>query len=209
LVNLYAEDADGREEVLVVEFERPENGGGFKAKALRNGKHQLYARYGGKDYGAFFAKQGTERVSVCFTTDAKETSVYTLKWNMQNGDFHTMKLIDNLLGIEYDMLSNDRYTFQASKFDYATRFYIVFSCTDIEEQEVESNGNFAFFDGTQWVINGSGQLELVDMTGRVLQSMYVNGDQTRVGFSQYASGVYLLRLCGDKSAKVQKIVITQ
>ena len=210
LVNLYAEDTEGRREILVVEFERSENGGGFKSKALRNGKHQMYARFNNEDYGAFFAKQGTQRVLVCFKTDNETPTLYTLRWNLQNGDFHTLHLIDNITGVDYDMLEHDSYTFEASKYDYSTRFYIVFSCTDVEEHEAEeTEGNFAFFDGSQWVINGNGQLQLIDMTGRVLQSMCVTGDQSRVSFNYYPNGIYLLRLYGSKSAKVQKIVLMQ
>ena len=209
LVNLYAEDANGRRDILVVEFERPDNGGGFKAKALRNGNHQMYARFEGEDYGAFFAKKGTERVTVCFKTDAETPKPYTLRWNLQNGDFHSLRLIDNLTGINYDMLEHDCYTFEASKYDYSTRFYIVFSCTDVDEHEEETENNFAFFDGSQWVVNGNGQLELVDLLGRVLQSVRVSGDQSRVGFSQYQNGIYLLRLRSGNMVKVQKIVLMQ
>ncbi len=212
LVNLYAEDAEGRREILVVEFDRPENGGGFKAN-LRNGNHQLYARYNGEDYGAFFAKKGTQRVTVCFKTDQAAPTPYTLSWNLRNGDFQMMRLIDNITGVDYDMLEHDSYTFEASRYDYATRFYIVFSCTDIEEHEPEEveveegEGNFAFFDGSQWVVNGNGQLDLIDLTGRVLQTMHVSGDQSRVSVNRYSSGLYLLRLSSNQSVKIQKIIV--
>ena len=209
LVNLFAEDKEGRAEVLVVEFDRPENGGGLKARGLRSGKHLLYAHWNDEDYGAFFAKRGTERVAVRFKTfDEKE--VYTLRWNIQNGAFHSMYLIDNITGVEYDMLANDQYVFEGKNTDYVSRFYITFTLDEDPEEPLDpeepSVSPFAFFDGNQWVVNGGGHLQLVDMLGRVLHSELLPGDQNRVSL-HYASGVYLLRLVNGNAIKTQKIVI--
>ena len=67
---------------------------------------------------------------------------------------------------------------------------------------------FAFFDGNGWVINGEGQLELIDLLGRVLQSTRQSGEQSRVYLHGYAEGTYLLRLIDNNgNTKVQKIVI--
>ena len=58
------------------------------------------------------------------------------------------------------------------------------------------------------MIEGEGQLELVDMLGRVLYTDYLFGEQTLVHFDGIAAGMYMLRLVdGSKLKGVQKIVI--
>ena len=202
LVNLYAEDNEGRNEVVVIEFNRPENGGGLKVNGLRNGNHLLYAHNGDDDYCAFFAKEGTEKVPVRFKTF--EDGIFTMHWNTANGNFNSLYLIDNISGLTCDMLRNDSYTFNALTSDYLSRFYIVFDVTDIDE--FDDNHVFAFFDGSEWVVNGKGQFDLIDMTGRILYSTEFVNEQNRVNLSPYAKGVYLMRLSGDMNTTTQKIV---
>lgn len=108
------------------------------------------------------------------------------------------------------MLSNDHYTFNGSTDETAWRFYIEFHCIDDndDDDDTESGDFFAYFDGNGWVIEGHGQLELIDMTGRVLSSQLVSGQQTTVHYEQYAAGTYLLKLVKNgRETKTQKIVI--
>ncbi len=205
LVNLFAYDWEDKGDVLVVEFNRPENGGGIKSKSLRNGNHLVFAHHGDDDYGAFFAKEGTKQVPVRFQSFEKEKKPYTFRWNLQNGDFRSLYLIDNMTGIQYDMLRNDSYSFEASKQDYLSRFLIVFDVTDVEEHTEDIN--FAFFDGSSWVVNGKGRLEVVDVLGRVLHAETLHGDQNRVSLDNYAKGIYLLRLWEGDTPKIQKIIM--
>lgn len=67
--------------------------------------------------------------------------------------------------------------------------------------------NFAFFVGNQLVVNGTGDLQLVDINGRVLFTHYVVGQQSHITLPTVAEGVYLLQLSGTDGVKVQKIVI--
>ena len=79
--------------------------------------------------------------------------------------------------------------------------------TDVDEFEDESD-IFAYFNGSGWVVEGEGQLELVDMLGQVLYTNYINGDPTEVHFGDIAVGTYMLRLVNSKEVlKAQKIVI--
>ena len=49
---------------------------------------------------------------------------------------------------------------------------------------------------------------VLDVTGRVLYTNYLSGDQSRISLNHYAAGTYLLRLVkNDKNVKTQKIVI--
>ena len=208
LVNLYAYDSQGRADVVVVEFDRPDNGGGYKAKALRNSNHIIYAHHSDKDYGAFFAKQGTKRVPVWFRSYEEHEKQYTLRWDLKNGYFPKLYLVDNLTGVVCDMTTNDSYMFTASKNDYTSRFYITLENVDLEEYEDDELPKiFAFYDGSAWVITGKGRLELVDVTGRVLHAEDLRGEQSHVNFDRFAKGVYLLRLWKGNKARIQKIIL--
>ena len=205
LVNLYLSSEQGCADVTVIEFERPEWGGAKKLKELRVGNGVFYAQHDDTHYAALFAKAGTERVPLWF--EAKDDDVFTIKWNTANGDFHEMYLVDNMTGVRYDMVAHDSYTFEGHKGDYPSRFYITFNVTDVEEND-DANHGFAFFDGSQWVVTGEGQLEFVDMHGRVLWKKRVDG-QSRVGLPQVAPSLYLLRLTNGRETRIQKIIINK
>jgi hypothetical protein len=204
LVNLFLSSDNGCTDVTVVEFERPEWGGASKLKELRSGNGQFYGYHEGNSYAALFAKEGTERVPLWF--EAKEDDIFKMKWNTANGDFSTLYLIDNLTGVQYDMLANDTYIFEGHKDDYYSRFYIVFNVTGVEE-ELEGDDNFAFFDGSEWIVTGEGELDLIDLQGRVLWHDRLSGGQRRMSFPILAKSMYLLRLVNSHETKVQKIIV--
>ena len=204
VVNVFVDDAKGHRDLTIIELNRPELGGALKTNALRSANFKIGAHLDGKNYGLVFAPEGTQRVPVHFRT--YEEGTYTLTWSTHNGDFTSLILVDNLTGTRCDMLQNDHYTFNGSVDDYAARFYITFNVTDVNEL----NGNeevFAWFDGNDWIVTGKGQLQVVDVTGRVLQSVNVNGDQTRLHLDGYAAGVYVMRLTDGIKSVSQKIVV--
>ena len=203
LVNLYLSSDQGCADVTVIEFERPEWGGARKIKELRVGDGLFYAHHGDTKYAALFAQMGIDRVPLWF--EAKEDDIFTMKWNLANADFHSMYLIDNIAGVQYDMLRNNTYSFEGHKGDYPSRFLIVFSLTDVDEH-LEGNG-FVFFDGSQWMVTGEGDLEFIDALGQVLVRTQVHGGQSRVGVPDVAPGVYLFRLTNSEGTRVQKVIV--
>ena len=205
LVNLYLSSDHGCADVTVIEFERPEWGGATKLKELRVGDGLFYAQHDDTHFAALFAQQGIDRVPLWF--EAKEDDIFKIKWNTANGNFHSMYLIDNIAGVQYDMIRNNSYTFEGHKGDYPSRFLIVFNVTDVEEH-LELH-NFVFYDGSQWVVTGDGQLEFIDLNGQVLWRKNVDGDQTRVTVPEVASGMYLFRLTNGKETKVQKVIVNR
>ena len=128
---------------------------------------------------------------------------------MQNGGIDTLYLIDNLMGVTYDMIAHNSYIFTSSKNDYLSRFYITFHLREEDADEpvepAEPN-NFAYFNGIQWVIEGKGRLELYDETGRLLQKLRLSDYVNFLDLSNYAKGVYLLRLVDTKTVRTQKII---
>ena len=203
LVNLFLSSDNGCQDVTVVEFERPAWGGATKLRELRCGNGLFYGYHDHEHYAALFAKAGATRVPLWF--EAKEDDIFTIKWNTANADFSSLYLIDNLKGVEYDMLANDAYTFEGHKDDYYSRFYIVFNLTDVEEHHIEHS--FAFFDGSQWVVTGEGELDFIDLQGRILWHGELSGGQSRLNFPIVAKGMYMLRLVNSNETKVQKIIV--
>ena len=130
-----------------------------------------------------------------------------MTWSTYHGRFTSLFLVDNITGVRTDMLTTDRYTFTGTPDDYASRFYITFKCTGVDEYTEDGEGDFAWFDGSEWIVNGKGQLQLFDVLGRVLQSQRVSGDQNRLHLEGYAAGVYMLHLSDGTTTKIQKIII--
>ena len=205
LVNLFAENQRGNRDLTVIELHRPELGGATKVMSMLNSNFQIAASLDGQNYGILFTPEGTERVPVRFKTE--ENGTFTLRWSTHNGDFTSLRLIDNITGVNYDMLANDHYTFEASTEDYTSRFYITYTCTGVDEEVTYDSDNFAFFDGSEWVVNGKGQLDVVDMTGRVLFTEQLNNEQNRVNLNGFAQGAYLMRVIDNKVVRTQKIIV--
>ena len=204
LVNLFAQNAAGNRDLAIVEFNRPELGGATKVGFMTNANFSIAAHLDNESYGLLFTPEGTEKVPVHFI--ATEDGTYTLDWSTYNGDFTSLLLVDNKTGVITDMLRSDHYTFEASADDYASRFYLTYACTGVEEVN-EGDGSFAFFDGSEWVVNGKGQLDIIDVTGRVLFSKRIANEQNRVNLNNVAPGVYMMRVSDGKDTMVQKIVV--
>jgi hypothetical protein len=204
LVNLYLSSDHGCNDVTVIEFNRPETGGARKLKELRVGNGLFYAHFADDYYAALFAPEGIDRVPLWF--EAKEDDIFTITWDKANGDFHSMWLIDNIAGVQYDMLRNDTYSFEGHVRDYPSRFLIVFDITGLEDS-FDIDKPFAFHDGDEWVVTGDGTLQFVDVLGHILKQESVHG-QTRMALPTVANGVYMFRLMNDKGVKMQKVIIS-
>ncbi len=204
LVNLFAENAAGNRDLAVVELNRPELGGATKVGFMTNANFQIAAHLDGENYGLLFTPENTEKVPVRFYTD--EDGTFTLTWSTFNGNFTSLLLVDNMTGTITDMLHSDHYTFDATTSDYASRFYLTYACTGVDEYN-EGDGSFAFFDGSEWVVNGKGQLDVIDVTGRVLFSKRIANERNRVNLNNVAPGVYMMRVSDGKDTMVQKIVV--
>ena len=215
LVNLFAEDETGHRDLTVVEFHRPELGGAAKLDYMRTAPFSLAAHYSGKSYGILFATDDIERVPVHFKPAAD--GLITLSWSTHNGEFSLLKLVDNKLGVEHNMLADNSYSFMASADDYSSRFYITYECSGMGIDENDEGGastgsaTFAYINNGNIVVDiGSGHgasLQVIDVLGRVLYSQEGLEGACTVSTSGLAKGVYILRLSSNQGIKTQKIVV--
>ena len=162
---------------------------------------KLYFRTEGNDYAVVRHNTQSE---LPLHFEAKENGVYTINVKPEYVEMNQLRLIDNMTGVEVDLLATPSYTFNAKKTDYASRFRLVFSTTGVEENGTEAT--FAYFNGSEWVINGSDNatLEVIDMMGRTVLCKDVARNVSTNGWAQ---GVYVIRLTDNNSVKTQKIVV--
>ncbi len=206
-------DAKGGRRVEDNAIVRFGEGGLLRKLVLSPDLSQLYVTQDGIDYAIVNAEAEGE-LPVSFR--AAEDGSYTLTVAAEGVCFNYLHLIDHKTGADVDLLApfiarNEAiqepvsYTFTAKTTDYASRFRLVFGVDAASGNVCEPS--FAFFNGSQWIINNDGHatLQVVDMMGRVLSSQAING-HAEISIHE-AQGVYLLRLLDGDSVKVQKIII--
>ncbi len=137
---------------------------------------------------------------------AEKNGTYTLSVEAENVEMNYLHLIDNLTGADIDLLQTPSYTFNGKTTDYASRFRLVFSANNVNDNQ-EGNTNFAYINGEEIVIlnaEANATLQVVDLTGRIVSSTNVAHSVSTAGM---VPGVYVLRLINGTDVKVQKIVV--
>ena len=162
---------------------------------------KVYIPQNGKDYAVVSAK-GQGELPVNFR--AAENGTYTLSIDAKDMDMNYLHLIDNMTGMDVDLLQTPSYTFEANVNDYESRFRLVFAGASEGSTTDES---FAFYSNGNLIVNNEGNatLQVIDLTGRILSSETISGScSTSINAP---TGVYMLRLINGDNVKVQKIVV--
>ncbi len=168
--------------------------------------NRLYIPQSGKDMAVVCSEPAGE---MPLNFEAAENGTYTLGISLNDTELVYCHLIDNLTGADVDLLATStgsvaEYTFEAKTTDYRSRFKVVFVAKSAFEGD--NANNFAFHNGSAWVINASADatVQVIDMTGRVV----VSTDVARgVSTNGIAPGVYVMRLVDGNDVKTQKIVV--
>ena len=162
---------------------------------------KLYIPQGNKDY-AIVRSAAEAEMPVSFR--ASENGTYTLAVEAENVEMNYLHLIDNLTGMDVDLLQTPSYTFEAKTSDYTSRFRLVFKADGTNENNAET---FAYFNGTNWTVSnvGDATLQVVDVTGRTVANQQINGN-AELNLNQPA-GVYVIRLVNGDNVKTQKVVV--
>ena len=163
---------------------------------------KIYVTEGNQDYAIVrSANEGEMPVSF----KAAENGTYSFSVEAENVEMNYLHLIDNMTGMDVDLLQTPSYTFEAKTSDYASRFRLVFNAN--ENGASEGSASFAFFNGTNWTVSNMGEatLQVLDMTGCVLSSETISGN-AEINLNQPV-GVYMLRMVNGNNVKVQKIVV--
>ena len=167
---------------------------------LNENNTKLYIPQGNKDY-AVVRSAGQGVLPLNFR--AAKNGTYTLEIDAENMEMNFLHLIDNMTGMDVDLLQNPSYTFEATTRDYESRFKLVFASASTDSV-IDA---FAFFSNGNWIINNDGKatLQIVDVNGHILCNEQINGSCSKS--FEAAPGVYMLRLINGDNVKVQKIVV--
>ena len=180
------------------------NGISLRKLNLNENATKVYFQQGLEEF-AIVAAENEGELPVNFK--ASRNGRYTMSFDVENLDMNYLHLIDNKTSNDVDLLATQSYTFQANSSDYESRFRLVFKANAIEENDTEANTTFAYYNGSEWIINNSGNatLQVIDMMGRVLSSQTLNGN-ANVNIN-HAAGIYMLRLVNGENVMVQKVVV--
>ena len=179
----------------IIRFDDGETLGKFQ---LRENSTKVYISVEGKDYAIANADSQSE---MPLNFKAEKNGNYTLSLSNENIEFGYMHLIDNLTGADIDLIATPSYTFEAKGDDYESRFKLVFSANDMNDND---NENFAFISNGQLIVNGTGTIQIIDIMGRVIVA---KSTEERISTNRMTSGVYVLQLITATETKTQKIVV--
>ena len=112
-----------------------------------------------------------------------------------------LHLIDNMTGVDTDLLQTPSYSFEAKMTDYESRFKLAFAA---DEAVCGPNEAFAFISNGEIIVDGEGVLQVIDMTGRIIINRVAAGHVSTNGMTP---GVYVLRLINGEKIKTQKIIL--
>lgn len=154
----------------------------------------LYIAQNDENYAIATMSDETQSFNLNFK--AMTTGQYTLSYKAE-GNYDYLHVIDRLTGEDIDMLLDGEYSFIASPSDNDARFIVRLG--------YNANGNvendiFAYQNGSDIIVNGEGELQVFDVTGRMVMNQHVNGVQT---VNMPSNGVYIFKL----NEKTQKIVV--
>lgn len=157
-----------------------------------------------KDGSEYVIASSEKRGEMPLNFKAAEDGEYVLTVNAEDAEMSYLHLVDNLTGMDVDLLQTSSYRFEASKSDYASRFRLVFSAND---NDADSDEQFAFINNGDIVVANEGEatLQVVDLLGRVVEAQAIHGS-ARVS-NNVAPGAYVLRLIQGGIVRNQKIII--
>ncbi len=163
----------------------------------------VYIPVDGVNYAIAMMNEDVTEIPVSF--QAATMGQYTIGVEAQDCEYAMMTLVDRFTGIETNLLIED-YTFIAKSNDSAERFIIKLA---MNNSNSEANENFAFINnGMMYIYNieGQGVVNVYDVTGRPVAEYNV-AESANISTSDFAAGVYIIRMSDENGVKVQKIVV--
>ena len=163
----------------------------------------VYIPVDGVNYAIATMSYDVNEIPVSFK--AATMGEYTIGAEAQNCEYAMMTLVDRFTGVETNLLIED-YTFMATSNDNAERFIIKLAMSNSNDGD---NENFAFINnGMMYIYNieGQGVVNVYDVTGRPVAEYNV-AESANISTSDFAAGVYIIRMSDENGVKVQKIVV--
>lgn len=160
----------------------------------------LYIQHNGEDFA--IANIGDDVTAFNLNFRAATMGRYTMNVKT-DGDFSYLHLIDAVTGEDVDMLIDEEYSFIGAPSDKENRFIVKLDYNTSGSST--GSESFAYQNGNDLMVSGEGELQIFDVTGRLVMKQSVNGVGS-VSTSSLQTGVYILRIIGA-DVKTQKIVV--
>ena len=197
-INVIAKGNNGKDNVII--NLNDQNDGFPKIENFNKKISNIYVSHNDIDYGIYNYSSDVEEVELNF--DAKQIGKYTINIEAK-GEFDIITLVDRFTGSETDMLLND-YSFTASVNDESGRFLLRLSAKN--NIGSEEDGNFVYQSGDELIIKAEGDLQIVDIMGRIVYNGNVNNGN-RINISHLNTSTYIVRCIDNDKVRIQKIVI--
>lgn len=187
------------------------NFGNDSEKGLRKIAHMnddiqmVYVPVNGINYAIANVDNNVNEVPVSF--EAYTMGKYTISIDA-NISHNEVYLLDKLTGEKIDILSQD-YTFVATSSDKAERFSLLFVNNNNDDDTESTNQIFAYINNGEIIISdidGSGDVKIYDMMGRLVIAENANGS-AKISTESFTNGIYIINLIDGDGIKTQKIAI--
>ena len=159
----------------------------------------VYVAEDGKNYGIYNCDADVQEVELNF--NANKMGNYTISIE-PDGEFETVTLVDRFTGVETNMLEGE-YTFTAMSSDNHNRFVLRM----VNGQQTTDNSHFVYQSGEELILNIQGEVQIVDVLGRVVYNGEAMNDINRINVSSFNSGAYMVKVMNGNEVKVEKVVI--
>ena len=182
-------------------------GGTLPKFMLNQNNTKLYIPKDNKDF-AVVRSSNSGRLPVNF--EPAQDGVYFINVSVENlNNMKYLHLVDHEAGLDFDLLQDPVYKFEAKTNGKPGRFELVFKKSSQFKELFSSNSgiSFSFCNNGNWIINNEGDavLQVIDINGRILSNEEISGSVSKR--IDAAPGVYMLRLINNNDVKVQKIVV--
>ncbi len=182
-------------------------GGTLPKFMLNQNNTKLYIPKDNKDF-AVVRSSNSGRLPVNF--EPAQDGVYFINVSVENlSNMKYLHLVDHEAGLDFDLLQDPVYKFEAKTNGKPGRFELVFKKSSQFKELFSSNSgiSFSFCNNGNWIINNEGDavLQVIDVNGRILSNEEISGSVSKR--IDAAPGVYMLRLINNNDVKVQKIVV--
>lgn len=165
---------------------------------------KLHIQQDGSEYAIAYSEKHGE---VPLGFKVAQNGAYVLTVIPENVNVEYLHLIDRITGADIDLLSVNKYSFNATTNDDELRFRLVFSAYGLPEVTEDADQDFAYLSNGSLIINGEGTLQIIDALGRILKSEKLSTLSSQLSTLNFKPGVYVLRLIDGENTKTQKIVI--
>ena len=182
----------------IINLDNNEDQGFKKINNLNEDISEIFIEKDGVSYGIYSFDENTNEVQVSF--QANKIGEHTISIN-PDGEFEYIILVDKFSGVETDMLK-DNYTFRVMSTETTRNRFTVKFC----KKTKDVTENFAYQSGNELIINGEGQVQIIDMMGRIVYSNNIK-DSHHININKFNKAAYIIRLTNGIENKTQKIVV--